>query len=148
MVNQIGAALEGINAAFEITKNILGLKMDSAVSAKVAELARLIVEIGQKLFASKAEQAALVARIDELEAEILRLKEWEHEKHRYDLYERVPGTFTYRIKPSAQGEEPLHELCAHCYQQGVKSLLQKSPPNPSGRLSIFCPHCKTSFADK
>ena len=136
--------ISNIKAATEITQDLIALKVETAVAAKASELYRLLSEVQQELFTSQAEQATLTRRIRDLEAEIDHLKHWKNEKERYELKELAPGTFVYRLKPGLEPSEPVHDLCPHCYQQGVKSILQGAGLS-QGRKVFVCPHCKASF---
>ena len=143
-VGEIATALTSISTALEIAKSIHALTVDTAVSAKVFELQRVMSEIVQQLLASQSEQAALSRRIHDLEAQVARFENWDGEKQRYELKELAPGTLVYRTKPGMENGEPVHDLCPHCYQQGVKSILQRSG-FAQGCVTHTCPHCQTSF---
>jgi Zn finger protein HypA/HybF involved in hydrogenase expression len=141
----LSSIASGIKTATEITQDFIALKVDAAVSAKAVELNRILSDILQQLLSSQTEQAAQASRIRDLEAEIMHLKHWKNEKKRYGLQELVSGTFVYRVKPGMEKGEPVHDLCPHCYQQDVKSILQRSGTT-NGCVSHICPHCKTVFS--
>ena len=133
-----------LKTAAEITQGLLALKTDAAVSAKVVELNGVISDVQQRLFAAQADYATLTSRIRELEAEVADFKNWEQEKQRYQLHELAPGTLVRRIKPAMQGTEPMHDLCPNCYEQGIKSILQRA--SSKGFFHNFCcPRCKSEF---
>jgi hypothetical protein len=144
MIDAITGALSGLKTAAEITQALLALKTDAIVSAKVSELNRAIFDLTGKLLSVQVEQSAQLRRVRDLEAQIAEFKHWEKEKKRYELKELVPGTLVYRVKPVAQKGEPVHDLCPHCYQQGVKSILQYSGRTKSHH-SKSRPHCHASF---
>ena len=52
------------------------------------------------------------------------LEAWEAEKKRYRLTDYGGGTFAYELKPETAEGELSHRICAACYQQGHKSILQ------------------------
>lgn len=140
-----------IIGAFESTKSIyngvqvmLELKEAAAVRAKAAELLALVTDTQGKLFSVQTDYAAAASRIRELEAQVVALENWEKEKQRYALHNLGPGTFVYRLKADSQGEEPIHDLCPCCYEQGVKSILQ-SAGYANMRTRFTCPKCKTMY---
>jgi hypothetical protein len=55
----------------------------------------------------------------------VQLKDWEAEKQRYELHEVGDGAFVYSLKESVKGSQPDPWLCANCYHQGRKSILQR-----------------------
>lgn len=102
MMEIINGALNGSKTAFEIVSRLLALKTDAAVSGKVAELNRVILDLQQKTIAIQSSYSAVSGQIRDLETEIARLKDWKNEKERYHLYEPVAGVFLYRVKPEMQ----------------------------------------------
>jgi hypothetical protein len=83
-------------------------------------------------------------KISELEHEVAYLKAWETEKQRYELKDVADrsGSFTYIIKKEMQGSEPLHCLCANCYERGQKSIMQTTSDLIARHRSWICPSCK------
>lgn len=102
-----------------------------------------VIELQEKILAAQSEQATLVQRIRELEAEVADLKAWETEKQRYHLQAVATGAFAYALKPEAEGSEPPHWICAACYQNGRKSVLQRGHSHGSGEWPFICPTCKS-----
>lgn len=100
-----------------------------------------IVELQEKILAAQEQQAALVQRVRDLEKQVTEFEAWDREKERYELTDFGCGTFAYVLKPSmANGETP-HRICAHCYQQRRKSILQSHGRFSSGREKVDCPAC-------
>lgn len=149
MMDAIAGAFATLKGAADITQGLLSLKTDTAVSTKVVELNRVIAEVQSQLFAAQADYATVLGRVRDLEAQIVKLEHWAHEKERYQLHELVPGTLVYRIKPAMQGAEPVHDLCPSCYQGGVKSILQAAGVK-EGCHAFRCPHpqCGAVFLGK
>ena len=144
MMDLISGAFTTLKTAADITQALVALKTDAAVSAKAVELNGVIFSVQQQLFAAQNEHAALVNQIRDLESQIANLKNWAQEKERYQLQEVTRGTFVYRIKPEMKGEEPSHDLCANCYAQGVKSIVQYAGSKGWVR-NYSCPRCKAHF---
>ncbi len=142
MMDVIVGALGSLKSASDITKGLLGLKIDAEVTAKAIELQGVIADAFAKLITAQTDQATALRRIDQLEAEIRRLKDWAAEKERYELHELTPGGFTYRVKPAMQGSEPAHDLCPNCYQDNIKSILQYSGA-AKWHKTYTCQRCKT-----
>ncbi|MGC0151204.1 hypothetical protein ACPRNU_01940 [Chromobacterium vaccinii] len=146
MFAELTAAASTLKAAADITQALLALKTDAAVSAKVVELNGVIANVQQQLFQAQADYTAIQSRLKELEADIEKFQNWEQEKQRYQLHQLTEGTVVYRIKPDMQGSEPVHNLCPNCYQNGVKSILQKYGIQ-HGHHSVTCPNpnCRAVF---
>lgn len=124
MMTVIASALSGLKEATSLIQGFNQLKTDLEVAEKTIALNQIIVSVQHDLFTAQASYAAAISRIDELEKTLMQMEDWAAEKHRYELYELRPGTFTYRLKKSVSGGEPIHDLCPQCYHRGIKSILQ------------------------
>jgi len=107
-----------------------------------------IADAREALSAAQEAQAASLKRIDELEQEIVRLKDWEADKQRYELKALDTGAFAYKPKPGMENGEPPHWACANCYKERkVISILQEQGhvPNDGDRKSWHCANCRASI---
>ena len=129
---EIKAAYDSAKAAFQIAEGISSLKTETAVNAAVIDLQRLVVDAQRGLSAS-------LETIDELEKEIVRLKDWSAEKQRYELADAGEGSFAYKLKEGVEPPEPLHWICPHCYQKGEKAIM-KHEDLPVGRCEVLACH--------
>lgn len=141
MMDWIMGGYSSIKAATDITQSMLTLKTDAAVTTKVIELNGVLLGLQGQLNTAHVEQTTLTGRIRDLETEVAQFKRWEQEKERYSLHEFPLGTLAYRVKTEMQGSEPLHYICANCYQKGVKSLLQSC--EDGWFKALRCNHCSS-----
>ena len=140
----ISSAATGLQAAGQIVKSLVGLKISSEVQTKVIELQAVIMAAQGDALAAQSDQFALLERIRNLEAEVAKAKAWEAEKERYALTEFPTGVFAYVLKPDAAGGEPPHRVCASCYQEAHKSILQTLRREHGGEY-VECKRCKSTF---
>ena len=63
-------------------------------------------------------------------------------RQRYQLQRFYPGSFAYALKPEMAAGEPPHYLCANCYQQTKKSLLQDTGKRYARYRTHHCASCK------
>jgi len=122
----------------------LSLNRSRDVQGKVIELQSIILSAQSSALAAKSEQSAMIQRISDLEKEIARVKAWEETKQRYELHQPVRGTFVYALKDQSDATEPPHWICAHCYEDGRRSILQFQKQDYSYRYHA-CPHCRAEF---
>jgi hypothetical protein len=120
-IMEIKAGYEGAKAALDIAKGVSSLKTETAVNAAIIDIQRHVVEAQQGLSTS-------LQKIDELEKEIVRLKDWSAEKERYELKDTGSGAVAYALKQSVAGGQPAHYLCADCFENGHKAYLHGSHP--------------------
>jgi hypothetical protein len=146
-VSSIAAAIGSLKTAAEIAKGFLDLKETAAVQGKVIELQGVILAAQSAALAGQSEQFSLLEKVRELETEMAKVKAWETQKQRYDLVSigTRAGLFAYALKPECRGAEPPHYICANCYEDGRKSILQFH--QQYGKLDTFiCSSCKTEIS--
>jgi hypothetical protein len=101
-----------------------------------------VIELQEKILIARETQTALLDRVGELEKEVTGFKTWEREKDRYALKDASGrGEFAYIIKKSEQRGEPVHAICARCYQQDKKSILQWSGKGFDSEVHWRCLIC-------
>jgi len=149
-LSAVAAALSSFNTLKSIAQAMIDLRDAQAFKAKIIDFQNALIDAQGKVFSVNDERAALIERVGELEKKVADLEAWETEKQRYELKTIAAGSFAYVLKPSAQGSEPPHQICANCYQSGKKSILQKEPGSIAhqtlGRPEMYCcPECKTKI---
>ncbi len=120
----IGVIANSLNAAVNITKAMIDLRDAQAIQSKVIELQRAILDAQSGAFAANEERTTLIQRVRDLEKEITDLKAWNAEKENYELKSIYLGSFACLPKANTPNAEPPHWLCATCYENGKKSILQ------------------------
>jgi DNA-directed RNA polymerase subunit RPC12/RpoP len=139
-VSEVLAAAQALKTVVELVKDLLGAGRAQPTDPKVRQLEAAIIEAESRALAAYPAVAALEERVRDLTEENARMKAWERERDRYQLHELVPGAFVYRVKEEARGAEPVHAVCATCFQQGLKSILQEKDA-PGRRRVAACPKC-------
>jgi CII-binding regulator of phage lambda lysogenization HflD len=118
----LGEAIMGLGAiktAFDMAK---GLKdIDDTVRRNAA-----VIELQENILTAQQAQAALIKRIDYLKKEVAGFETWEAEKMNYELKSVHIDTFAYARKSIAGSSEPSHFICANCYEQRKKRILQRT----------------------
>lgn len=146
-ITEIGAAISGLKTAFEIAKGLNAVAGSVSLNDAKIALQNAILDAQASLLAAQETHAADLLRVDRLEQEILRLKDWSSERERYELVNIRGGSFAYMLKQHAAGDEPAHWLCANCFNDGRKSILQRKgrPRQGSGEEAYACDTCKGGF---
>ena len=86
--------------------------------------------------------ASLLEERDALAREMEEVRQARLERGRYALHALPQGGMVYRFKASREAGAVPHDLCVHCYDGGIKSILQ-----PNGSY-LVCPACKTKLRAK
>ena len=139
----VGGAISAIKAVFELSKDLVGVRDAAVMQSKVIELQTQILAAQSEAMAVQSDHAALLQAVTELRTEIAGLKAWEAEKHRYELIRLPAETFAYRLRAEFCGDEPSHLICAACFQNGVKAILQPFQHVLGRSTSLDCPACAT-----
>lgn len=131
----IAGALNSLKITKELVEAIIGLRDAQAIDVKRREIDAKLGDAQQIILTVQQELLAEMNKRHNLEKELMRFEGCEAEKKRYQLKETAPGSFAYAVKPSCQGEEPMHYLCATCYHRHKISVLQVIPHN-SARATL------------
>jgi hypothetical protein len=140
----IQAAVTGLKAATDIAKGFMELKTITEVQGKVIELQTVILSAQSSAIAAQSDQFALLQRVSDLEAKMADMEAWDAEKQRYRLTQFPPGVLIYVLKDEASASEPIHRLCANCFENRKRSFLQ-SRGFTEGIETLHCYGCKSDF---
>ena len=148
MITEIGAAMSGLQATKDIVKGMTIIRDAAALNTVKVHLQSSILDAQEQLFAALEKQAAMSARVVELEQEVMRLKDWSAERETYQLAQVYTGAYVYMRKAGMEAGQPPHWLCAPCYDNRKKSILQRldaagaRPPTREWQ----CPSCKATIS--
>jgi hypothetical protein len=144
-ITELSALMTALKGAKDLAESMVGLRDAAAMQGKVIEFQNVIMDAQQRVFAAQEERAALVEKVAELEKKIASLENWETEKKRYELKSIGYGgrIAVYALKPEMADGEPPHSICANCYQNGEKSILQTE--GRGGSEYLYCPRCKANL---
>ena len=137
------SAATSLRSVAQAAQALTALRDEPTIAAQVMALNSAVVEAYSRALAAQTAALAQAGRIQELEERIERLERWEREKQRYELTRLNPGVLVYSLKPSKANGEPRHDICARCYEDGIKSILQ---PEPSAAgVKLRCARCTTEI---
>jgi hypothetical protein len=122
-ISAIDGLTTSLRAAAEITKGLKDVSDADPIRTKIYELTREIMSAQSCALAAQSEQTELAQSNRELDEEVARLKAWNTEKFRYELRSVGPGANAYVLKESMRGSEPIHWICANCFQSGKRRFL-------------------------
>ncbi|HCK84999.1 MAG TPA: hypothetical protein DHW63_10930 [Hyphomonadaceae bacterium] len=146
-LSAIQAAAGSLKAAGEIVKTLVGMKVTAEVQGKIIELQAVILTAQSGAISAQETQMELLQRIRELEGDLVKFKDWEAEKKRYEAKRLSPGVIVYALKQeSVQAGELAHIACPNCYDGGRKSILQTTPKLAQRYRVHLCPACGLELA--
>ncbi|APG11403.1 hypothetical protein BKD09_24010 [Bradyrhizobium japonicum] len=136
-ISAIASAVSAFKAAKDIGESMIGLRDAAAFQSKLMEFQSKILDANNAAFAAQEERSTLLERIRELEKQLASFEKWEVEKENYQLTAIYADTLAYARKPDAAGAVPPHYICANCYEDGKKRILQRADA-----AHVMCPDCK------
>ena len=144
MYAEIQAAIASTRLLGDIITASKDLRNYNEIAGAVSEVNAKLMQVTAVALASQEKQAALLARVQELEKEIVRLKDWEAESQQYDAREISRGVFVHLHKEAVGPMHSMQKYCSNCFGQGIKSLLQQSREDQRQR-GLNCHRCKSKL---
>ncbi|WP_420415254.1 hypothetical protein [Roseibium sp.] len=139
MPSEVFAGITAFKTLLDITKSLS--ELDEAASSKATLETSEIIKLQTALLTAQHEQLALVERVGSLKERLAEFENWESEAERYELQDIGKGSSAYVLKPEVSTEEKAHYLCATCFQNRKKSILQPQNWDP-GRCQVWiCAPC-------
>ena len=137
MIEYLQLAFNSGKTVFDVAKGIGSLSSEVERNLAVVEIQRLVMEGNSNLMAAQQAHSEALKRVDDLEKEVVRLKDWSSEKQKYELKSIDPSGFAYMPKRGMNDGQPPHWLCTNCFEQAQKSILQMK--NTIHQFSVY--HC-------
>lgn len=134
----------------QLNDDIQHLQALGEATTKSMELTQVAIKLQQMIISLQKDLRALETENRELEDLVSQLSKFEIEKDQYSPFQFTTGAFVYRSNEgitNANGEVVFHYLCANCYNQGKKSILQPSPVEGYFEM-LCCHHCHAKIQMK
>jgi hypothetical protein len=141
---EISTALSTIQIVKNLTKAIIDSKVSSALREQAIESQFAIIDLQNTIMNMQTHNQTLLQEKTELKQQLVNIENWETEKSKYYLEQPEPGIFVYAFDFEVEMTEPEHWLCANCYQNKQKSILQRTGSDSRG-LIFLCFRCQNSI---
>ena len=145
MSSEITAALTSLGSLMGIAKTAVEARDDAKAKQAIDDMSERLTAALQGALSLAENASSLRMRLDEVEAELAKLKANVIERGRYQLAKlgTAGDFFAYRLRPATelveQQDETPHFVCQSCFEGGRKVVLQIDSSNAS------CPVCKTQL---
>lgn len=146
MYSEILTALSGIKTMTDLTALVLNAKVDIAVTEKAIESQSALLSLQSAMLGLQSQYQILLGENEMLKKQLIGIETWDDESKNYNLSEITTGVFAYAFKGDESKTIPAHWLCAHCFQNKQKSIIQLDEKSTDG-ASYVCPRCKTVIHD-
>lgn len=145
MIEHLPQAMASLNAASNMISALVGLRDFAKYATQLNELHSHIIKANTTIISEQQSHLAMTARIQELEKECMRLKDWSAEKERYSRKQIANGVFAYIENESVEPLQNAHKLCCNCFNKTIQSTLQQEHKCDDGwHYLLVCPNgCPT-----
>ncbi len=138
MIEYLPQALSSLSVALDVGKSIAGIRDSAKLQEAVMQFNSAIIDAQSKIISSQHEQSALSTKIDELEKECMRLKNWEAKREKYTRKEIAAGVFAYIDNNFVGKIENTHKYCCNCFDNYKESTLQQFDIEVGSKIGLSC----------
>lgn len=104
----------------------------------VIAMKQALLELQEALFDAKNAQVSVQNQLLDLQQKLQKRDRFAAQAARYELTQTDMGGRVYTLKKDDNTGEPPHEICATCFEDAIKSILQ-----PSNHNTLLCYRCNT-----
>jgi len=123
-LSSISIAITSAATLLKMTKTMSNIAGSKRLTEHIIKFQDEILTLQSKLLAAQQEQSDLIKIKNEIEKKLAEYVNWEKTASKYELHEIVTGIFVFALKKNDQSSEPKHYLCARCFNDHTKSILQ------------------------
>ncbi len=139
MAIEFSTALGLLKTITGTTKRLADTREEVKVNDVAIQLQGVVLDLQSEMMIIQSDYQSVLRAKEDLEKKLIEQEGWNKERARYHL-EAVAGDFVYALNVVKPSVESAHWLCAHCYEEKKKSILQRSP-----FPAWLCPRCKTKI---
>ena len=120
---------DAVESIRQLATILNGLRKSKDLSSTQAQVqinrsAELVNDALSKAINSQMTQLELTKKLEELQRKVHEFERWESEEKKYSL-RCYSGQYVYQLKAElVNADRPNHYLCANCYDERKKSILQ------------------------
>jgi len=135
------AFISSISALIKIAKGLQSVRDQHQISQATSELLERILSVQGDALSLQEQHFSLIHEKEKIEKKLSEFEDWKNTQSQYSLFRTLYGKVVYVPNESHKSSEPKHWLCANCFNERKKSILQ--PQNDGNNFTFFCPKCKT-----
>ena len=134
----IATTITNLSAAKEIASSLLTIRDLQKYGARISEMLDSIIKAKEMISTMQDRESTLTAKIEELEKEITRLKDWNLKKEQYEKKCIANGVFAYMMKGFKGLPQNEEKLCCNCFEKNIGATLNQGK---EGRMiTLICPN--------
>jgi len=138
MAIEFSKAIGLISEITSTAKRLAATREEVKVNQVAIDLQGIVLDLQSEMMMIQSDYQNVLRSREELEKKLAEQENWNKERARYHLESVGDGSLVYALNTSEQTTQPPHWICAHCYEEKKKSMLQRNP-----YPQWLCPRCKT-----
>ncbi|MFM0068740.1 hypothetical protein [Paraburkholderia aspalathi] len=119
-----GNVLDRIVTTLDHLRELQGLQLNARARSTANEIERVLTNGWTEAIRAQAYCLTLSGELTALRQQVTNLRNQLTDRKRYALEQITPGSFAYGSRFAVEANEARHFLCAPCFDQGVRSILQ------------------------
>jgi hypothetical protein len=135
-----------IKFAYDFAKGINSLNSTVERNEAIAKTVEILRAVQDDALTMRERYSLLLTEKDNLIKKISEFEKWSEIERQYELKEIAPGVFVYAYQKTDKAIEPAHWICAKCYNERKKSILQRSKKDGHG-THYKCHTCGSTILD-
>lgn len=144
-IPEITALFSSIKTAHDLVKSLCSLKVEKETAKVLMDTLKVLLSVQSDAYSVLAKCDELVKTKETLEKKIAECDQWTQTESQYKLEEIHRGLFVYTPKHQDEHHQPNHWLCANCWQERKKSILQAEYHHDTA-AAYTCQRCKAKIA--
>ena len=142
VIAEASAIVTSLKTTIGIVKGLKSSYDAKTITQAQSQILEHLFALQVDALALQEKHSALIHEKEELIKKIEQFEQWGNTESEYELKEIKPGIFVYSYKKSQQSVIPMHWLCAQCWNDHKKSILQSGFHDKS---VYNCPRCSFVF---
>jgi hypothetical protein len=138
MAIEFSTALGLLKTITGTTRRLADAREEAKINEVAIQLQGIVLDLQSEMMIIQSDYQSVLRAKEDLDKKLIEQQNWHNERARYQLKKVGDGVFVYALKDGNATTEPAHWLCAHCYEDQKRSILQRSP-----YPTWLCPRCKT-----
>jgi hypothetical protein len=141
MITEITTLFASTRAAYNIAKGIGSLHVQVERDKAISELLQILLSAQDDSLSMREKYQSLIEEKNNIAKQLMEFKSWDKIVSQYSLTKLQFGSIVYSPNQSHPNPNPLHWLCANCFNSKIKSILQ--PKEMGHPRPLYCPVCNS-----
>jgi flagellar motility protein MotE (MotC chaperone) len=142
MYAEIQGGFTAVKAALELVKAGKGVIDQATMASALYEIQQRLIDAQGAALQANEETFKLSKQIRDLEAQLAAVEEWKTEAQNYELTQVAQGIAAWTEKRREGKLVDAVKLCANCFADHHKSILQMQHEHVNRERSLRCARCK------